>query len=123
MLVQNSINQIQIFNKGIVQTPPSIITLSSGSTAILSANLTGILEVVGTAGNVNCTSIAQGSNGQIMTIFGTNDTDTATIKATTTNVKVTTDCILGKNDCVQLIYRTAGSVNSWCEISRTNNPA
>lgn len=101
-------------------TPSAIKTVN---TTIDTADLTGVLNVVGSAGNIDCTSIAAGTNGQLMEIWGTSDVNTVTIKSTTTNVKLQggVDFTLGADDCLVLRYRTTGGVNKWCEISRSNN--
>lgn len=110
-----------------LEVPTIIITpkptIKTVNTTIDTADLTGILPVVSAAGNVNCTSIATGTNGQLMEIWGTSDTDTITITSATTNVKLQggVDFTLGLGDNIVLRYITTGTLNKWCEISRCNN--
>jgi len=93
------------------------------NTTIDAADLRSFINVVSSSGNVDCTSIAAGVNGQLIEIWGTSDTLTVTLTSSTTNVKLQggVSFTLGLGDCIVLRYITTGSLNKWCEISRSNN--
>ena len=107
------------FTKGYIKTPSAVKTVN---TTIDVGDLTGTLLVVGSSGNVDCTSIAQGASGQFMTLMGTDNTNTVTIKNTTTNVKLNggVDFTLGLGDNMALICLNLGAGLTWYETTRCN---
>jgi hypothetical protein len=97
------------------------LTIVAGGTAIASGDLRGQINVQGDSASAPITSIASGSDGQIITIWGNSDTNTVLLANTATNVRLNGNIsfTLGQDDNIQLMYRTGTS--KWCEISRSNN--
>jgi hypothetical protein len=103
-------------------TPSATQTVTtSGNT--LTANATTI-RVAGSAGNVTLSGVATitaGSDGQILYIVGSSDTNTVTLTAGATETLVLGSAtrVLGKDDVLQLMYNSTSA--RWIEISYSNN--
>jgi hypothetical protein len=109
----------------LVYTPSSDQSLSAGST-IPTKN--GITRVVGNGGAVTLTStphIADASDGTIIIIQGTNDTNTLTLQdeAQLANSGMQlpggADCTLGAGDTITLMYDSGD--DNWIGLSGCNN--
>ncbi|MDA0771737.1 MAG: hypothetical protein O3C63_02220 [Cyanobacteria bacterium] len=106
-------------NGSLALIPGAVQSLSVGTT-IAVAN--SIVKVVGNGGAVNLTSVPQvatGTDGQIIIIKGTDDTNTVRLDegaglALTDGASVT----LGDKDTLVLMYDTGDT--EWIEISRSN---
>ena len=98
-------------------------TVKTVNTTIVAGDLRAFLPIVGTGGNVNCSTIAAGTNGQRMLLMGTDDTNTVTFTSATTFLKLNggVSFTMGLGDTMELMYSTINSINKWCEISRSNN--
>ena len=93
---------------------------------IITTEITDILPILlikSNTGDVNCTKIKEGENGQKMEIWGTSNTDLLTITSLTQNVKLQggVSFTLGLGDCIVFRYLTIGANSNWYEISRSNN--
>lgn len=92
----------------------------SAATGITAAMLSRMIYF-NTAAAINITAnpqIANGANGQIITIIGSSDTNTLTLDDTD-GLRLTGQCILGIGDNITLLYE--GTIGDWIEISRSNN--
>lgn len=106
----------------------SLVTAPKSSNKILNttidtADLYTVLVIIGTGGvNVDCTSIAQGESGQLLTLIGASNTETVTIKSITTNIKLNggVDFTLGLGDNISFICLDLGAGLTWYETSRCN---
>lgn len=111
---------------GTVSYSPSSDTSLSAGTAITVTK--GIMRVVGNGGAVTLTStptIVDGSDGQIVIIQGTDDTNTVTLQDDSTlansglQLSGGNDMTLGEGDVIQLMYDSDD--DKWYEISRSDN--
>ena len=101
--------------------------------ALVAANAIDVLEstvtqVSGSGGAVTLTStptIADGANGQMVILVGTDDTNTLTVQDDSnlagSNLQLSggIDFTLGQGDTLQLLYHS--DTGDWVEISRSNN--
>jgi hypothetical protein len=62
--------------------------------------------------------IIDGTNGQIITIVGSSDTNTLTLDDAD-GLSLSAQCVLGIGDSITLMYSSA--LDLWVEISRSNN--
>lgn len=104
--------------------PPSADNVIAAATGVTAAMLTKkIIRVAGNSGNIDITAdpqIAAGTDGQIIIIQGTHDTDTVQFD-TGTGLKLNAagSFTVGLGDTLQLLYDSGESL--WVEISRSNN--
>lgn len=107
-----------------VATPSTLQTLSAGTA--ISANATKV-RVVGSGGAVTLTAaptIADGTDGQVLIIQGTDDTNTVAIQdqdsLASSNVQLgAASRTLGKGDVLTLTFD--GTDSLWYEVTFTNN--
>jgi hypothetical protein len=107
-----------------IYTSASIQTLAAGSPVAASATK---VIVAGSGGAVTTTaapSIADGTDGQMLYVVGTNDTNTLELQdegtlASSNLALGSTSRVLGLGDVLVLMYDTTTA--SWIEVSFTNN--
>jgi hypothetical protein len=107
-----------------VYTSASIQTLAAGSPVVASATK---VIVAGSGGPVTTTAaptIADGTDGQMLYVVGTNDTNTLELQdegtlASSNLALGSTSRVLGLGDVLVLMYDTTAA--SWIEVSFTNN--
>ena len=107
-----------------IYTSASIQTLTAGSPVVASATK---VIVAGSGGAVTTTaapSIADGTDGQMLYVVGTNDTNTLELQdegtlASSNLALGSTSRVLGLGDVLVLMYDTTAA--SWIEVSFTNN--
>ena len=107
-----------------IYTSASIQTLAAGSPVVASATK---VIVAGSGGPVTTTAaptIADGTDGQMLYVVGTNDTNTLELQdegtlASSNLALGSTSRVLGLGDVLVLMYDTTAA--SWIEVSFTNN--
>jgi hypothetical protein len=107
-----------------VYTSASIQTLAAGSPVVASATK---VIVAGSGGPITTTaapSIADGADGQMLYVVGTNDTNTLELQdegtlASSNLALGSTSRVLGLGDVLVLMYDNTAA--SWIEVSFTNN--
>ncbi len=107
-----------------IYTSASIQTLVAGSPVVASATK---VIVAGSGGPITTTatpSIADGTDGQMLYVVGTNDTNTLELQdegtlASSNLALGSTSRVLGLGDVLVLMYDTTAA--SWIEVSFTNN--
>ena len=107
-----------------IYTSASIQTLAAGDPVVASATK---VIVAGSSGPVTTTAaptIADGTDGQMLYVVGTNDTNTLTLQdegtlASSNLALGSTSRVLGLGDVLVLMYDTTAA--SWIEVSFTNN--
>jgi len=119
-------NGMTVFSGEIAITPSGDQTIAAGTTIVTSS---GIVRVAGDGGAVTCTSdptVTNGdTDGQIIIIQGTHDTNTVTIQDEDNNAGSTLELAggvnfaLGLGDTIQLMWDSGES--KWFEITRSDN--
>jgi hypothetical protein len=106
-------------NGSFAMSPSAVASVAAGDSIAVTSS---IIRIAGNGGPINMSSspqIADGVNGQIIIIKGTNDTNTVTLDdgtglALTNALSVT----LGNKDTIVLMYDSID--DQWIEISRSN---
>ena len=121
----NAVQFAGVTNTG-VTIDPQITATISGASSTIPITATNVLLDNTSGGAVTLTSaptIPNGTNGQLIRLFGTSVANTVTIQDSATlpssNLKLSTATfVLGSRDNITLVYRGGGSL--WQEVGRTN---
>ena len=115
---------------GLADLDISSLTLDPGNTQLLTASdaisVSGSALLVGGSGTAvvlaSTPTIASGTNGKIILVIGTDDTNTVTLQhGSSYNLKMDSgqNFTLGKGDLIA--YKYNSTIGSWIEMFRCNN--